>query len=555
MRDPVPEPGGAGDPATAPGGVGDPVPEPGGVEDPVAEPGGGSGGAGHRPPRLPAPRVLARPVRQAWAVILPMLGLGCAIAFLGSHVRPASDDYRLIVFTREGGIPGIVAEFHDRLTGRVGNAFLAGIAYTDPDLGMRACGIVTYGMLSAAVALACHGALRRLGFAPTRTVPLLVGPGLAGIALLTQPRAYQTLFWIPGVVSHVVPPAVILALAGIAVRARSGGRRTAVCAAALLTGCFLGTTSEAITLMWLALTGLVLATSAVLRGRAAYAASFALALAAGLLGGLALLSLSPGGSRRRPPGVGALDPQLLQDALVMSGAALQRMLLGAAPFAALAIGVLAGLLTGGGRRWHRRPRWSLRSRAEKAWLLALPAAAALLSVFAVQYALRYGYGPPGEWVAYRAWFNSNTVLVLAAACYGFLAAGPLSAALSGGRRGPLPPGVLGAGSCLVALAVVAGCAADLGNLGRRMAERSAAWDAQAAAIEEARARGETMIPYRRLRMARLREPSRHPGSWINVSVARFHRVGGVVVRRPRTPPPPGSASPARGGRPPAGQEK
>ncbi|MEV2266684.1 hypothetical protein [Nonomuraea africana] len=444
----------------------------------------------------------------AWVVAGLFVAFGGVVAFFGLFVRPASDDYRLATFTREGGLPGIIAIFHTNLTGRVGNAFLAGLVYFEPELGMRSIGLLSYAGLAAAVGLLSHGVAKQLG-ARGATAPVLLGLGAAAIILMDQPRAYQTLYWAPGVITHTIPPILLIAMCGMALAARTRRARIAANVTGLAGGLFLGTVSESITLVGLVLGALSAVTYVLVRRGRSLLLTFMACLNAGLCAGLAVIWTTPAGAkRRRDESPFALE--VFQDAATMAAAALRQVLVNSAPLAAVAVGLLVGLLV----------RVELRVTASRlTWLVLCPALAVVGSAFAVQYALRFGYGPDPGWVPYRAWLNFTFVLQLAGVWYGVLLATVM-------WRQSVRRAVTAAACSVLLVAAVADYAEDLRRLGRKMIVRSVAWDLQAARIERLRDQGQRIVPYRPLQIASLSEPFLVPPAhtWISNSVAAYHRI-------------------------------
>jgi hypothetical protein len=171
-------------------------------------------------------------------------------------------------------------------------------------------------------------------------------------------------------------------------------------------------------------------------------------------------------------------------------------------------------------------------RGVRAWLLCCPAIAAVGTAFAVQLALRYGFGHT-PWICYRAWPNFTFVLVLALFCYGFRMAQALPRLVAGHWTSRIVPGGLGLVASGVLLTTYACYTTDLGELGGRMAARAAAWDAQSASIRRARAHGQTVVEFEPLPIDQLWEPFSVPPAqdWVAVSIARYFQVCSIVRHR------------------------
>ncbi|MFI6320711.1 DUF6056 family protein [Nonomuraea sp. NPDC050556] len=461
--------------------------------------------------------------RLTWVVLAPLAGLCAVVAVLGLYVRPTSDDYRLAVLSMDGGILDACAEFYLRVTGRVGNALLAVLLYARPEIMLKIIPSLTFLGLALAVGMLVGALLSRAGRPRNLPLTALVGMGVAALVLLGQPRAYQTLFWAPGVISHTLPSIVLIVLVALALRC--GPRfRLPFLGVAFVLALLLGTTSEPATLVWLVVYGFICLTHLMFARRWTFLLVFGAVLAAGLVAGLAIVLTSPGNGLRQagaPAWHGAasspLDPQVIGDAASMTVAAFSELAGRGYLLAALALGGVVALHV----RDVRLARWRL------VWMVAGPVLAVACAGFAVQYAVRYGYGDIG-WIVYRVWVNFSVVMVIALVWLGFLAASLLVRR----GRGGLAVG-LAVYPCLMLACV--GYAAVLGQLGREMTERAAVWDAQSAAIARQRAFGASVVPYRPLPIAALAEPfmNGHQHDWLLGFVARFYGVA-AVVRESRT---------------------
>lgn len=72
--------------------------------------------------------------------LLVAVGSGALLAvgaFLGLYVRPTSDDWCALWKARDMGPLGITADFYNTQNGRVTNAFLTGLLYSDDMTGPK----------------------------------------------------------------------------------------------------------------------------------------------------------------------------------------------------------------------------------------------------------------------------------------------------------------------------------------------------------------------------------------------------------------------------------
>ncbi|MEV4424233.1 DUF6056 family protein [Streptomyces sp. NPDC049602] len=295
-----------------------------------------------------------------WIALVVAAGAGALLsvgAFLGVYVRPTSDDWCALWKARDMGVLGITSDFYRTQNGRVTNAFLTGLLYSDGMRGPKLLPAFLVLTLGTGLFLLGRTALRSLRRAaragdepggPTTTPPTAppteqpaapptappaeqpaappteqpaAQPGeqpadppavllVAAAALITAllffagTRSYQVLLWAPATISHTLPSVIGIWTVLCAVRAaRSGVRwaRTAAVASALLVGVALGMLSEPFTLV----AGLFAATVGVLClprfgwTRDRYVSSWCAAACLGLVTGLALLYTSPGARWRR----------------------------------------------------------------------------------------------------------------------------------------------------------------------------------------------------------------------------------------------------------------
>lgn len=230
-------------------------------------------------------------------------------AFLGLSVRPTSDDWCALWKARDMGVLGITADFYLTQNGRVTNAFLTGLLYSDDMRGPKLLPAFLVVALGLGLFLLARAALRALRPA-TRAGEEPVVPLLAAVALLSAllffagTRSYQVLLWAPATISHTLPSVIGLWAVLGGVRAVRGGVRwakTAAVVSALLTGVVVGMLSEPFTLvagLFSVSVGLVcLPRFGWARDR--YVSTWCAAACLGLLVGLIVLSTSPGARWRR----------------------------------------------------------------------------------------------------------------------------------------------------------------------------------------------------------------------------------------------------------------
>ncbi|MFH9722114.1 proline-rich domain-containing protein [Streptomyces sp. NPDC017254] len=251
-----------------------------------------------------------------WVAFVVAAGSGALLAvgaFLGLYVRPTSDDWCALWKARDMGALGITADFYRTQNGRVTNAFVTGLLYSDGMRGPK--------LLPALLVVALVSGLFLLGRAALRSLRRATRPGggpaeppavllVAAAALVSAllffagTRSYQVLLWAPATISHTLPSVIGLWTVLVAVRAaRSGLRwaRTAAVGSALLIGAALGMLSEPFTLVGglFAVTVGVLCLPRLGWARTRYVSTWCAAACLGLLGGLTLLYTSPGARWRR----------------------------------------------------------------------------------------------------------------------------------------------------------------------------------------------------------------------------------------------------------------
>ncbi len=206
--------------------------------------GGRSGGQRRRKERAPPGPGRGR-ARRRRRIGGAALGRRLPRPLRAPHVR------RLVraLEARDMGVSGITRDFYLTQNGRVTNALLTGLVYSDGMRGPKLLPALLVVALGAALLLLARAALRALGF---RAGPLVV-PLVAAVALVEAlvffagTRAYQVLLWAPATISHTLPGVIGLwAVLGavLAARARRPWARNAAVATAALTGLACGMLSE-----------------------------------------------------------------------------------------------------------------------------------------------------------------------------------------------------------------------------------------------------------------------------------------------------------------------
>ncbi|MGW0029495.1 hypothetical protein ACWDXD_06605 [Streptomyces sp. NPDC003314] len=536
-------------------------------EAPVPEDGAGDGAAG-RAGKGGLARASGAVALVVAAGSAALLSVG---AFLGLYVRPTSDDWCALWKTRDMGVLGIASDFYLTQNGRVTNAFLTGLIYSDGTRGPKLLPAFLVVALGAVLFLLAREALRalRLPFpAVAAAAAVLV---LEALLFFAGTRSYQVLLWAPATISHTLPSLIGLwAVLGAVWAARSGRRwaRAASTGAALLTGTAIGMLSEPFALVGGAIAAsvglLCLPRFGWTENR--YVSTWCAAACLGIAAGLVLLSTSPGARWRRaqhppePLSAAEVGETFHDWWRVWQTAGGQWAYLGA---------VTAGVLLGLGAAFLRtrtrtrtRPRTQTRPRALAA-VRVPPAAgpsrrpvllvAALsplpliaLASLAVVYGLRSGYGVTG-WTYARTWTSFLVPFLLTLCAYG------AGLGLLLGRRlttdpDPEPGTTPGSGTAsrttvarvtaLVAagastLVCVAALVSPVQDLTTTTVARSLAWDRQDARVRSEAADGAREATYRPLPIGHLAEPfftTAYPRDWVAQCASRYYGVSRITRR-------------------------
>ncbi|MFJ4867294.1 DUF6056 family protein [Streptomyces sp. NPDC088757] len=469
-------------------------------------------------------------------------------AFLGLYVRPTSDDWCALWKARDMGVLGITSDFYLTQNGRVTNAFLTGLLYSD---GMTGPGLLPAFLvvaLGAGLFLLAREALRALRL----TVPVVTL--VAAVALLEAllffagTRPYQALLWAPATLSHTVPSVLgvwTVLTAVWAARSRRRRARAVAVGSAVLLGAAAGTLCEPF-VATAAPAAAVLAVLCLPRlgwTRDRYATTWCSAWCLGLVTGLVLLWTSPGARWRRSqqPEV-PLSVDTVR-ATVRDWTHIWGEILGQWAYAgALAAGLLLGLTatlttdgrTPGPRAGGGAPRWLF------PLLAVAPIPLVALASLAAAYGLRSGYGTSG-WTYARTWTSFLVPFLLALCGYGALlgrALGrvpgrPSAPAPSPPRRRVRPRYAALAAAGVLAAASVTALVPAVRATTTQTVSRSVAWDLQDARIRARAAGGATEVTYRPLHIGHLAEPffTRVPArDWAARCAARYYGVD--RIRRP-----------------------
>lgn len=449
----------------------------------------------------------------SWTGLVVAAGAGALLsvgAFLGLYVRPTSDDWCALWKARDMGVLGITADFYRTQNGRVTNAFLTGLVYSDDMRGPKLLPALLVVALGAALFLLARAALRALRVPPPSRILLAAAAALlSALLFFAGTRSYQVLLWAPATISHTLPSVIALWAVLGAVRAARGGRgweRSAAVGAALLLGTALGMLSEPFALVAgvFAVAAGLLCLPRLGWTKDRYASTWCAAACLGLAVGLVLLSTSPGARWRRaqhPPE--PLSFSLLRETFrdwwrVWETIGGQWAYAGAA-----AAGVLLGLWLS---RTTRKPApvagLPPRRLFRIAVLLPLPLIA--LASLAVTYGLRTGYGDVG-WTYGRTWTSFLLPLLLALCAYGTWGGYRLGLLLRTAGRPAARAAVLVAAGA-VAVGSTAALVRPVYDLTTSTVVRATAWDRQNARIRAEVAAGAREVAYRPLLIGGLTEP-------------------------------------------------
>ncbi|MCX5009722.1 hypothetical protein OG765_01785 [Streptomyces sp. NBC_00555] len=503
---------------------------------PIAGPAGqtSAAGTGPGPAGPPGKSAGAGLLRGTGGVLTAAAGglLGIA-GFLGTFLRPTSDDWCMAWKTRDMGVLGMTSDFYLTQNGRITNAFLSGVVYSHGMLGPQVLSTV----LIIALGLGLYLLAREmLGALDVRAPLAVLAPAVLvveALLFLGGTRTYQML-WAPAVISHILPSVLgIWALLAAIRAARSPRRRPrqAALVGALVTGFAIGTLSEP----FLAVSGLTAATAALLTlprlplalrlARTWYPFTWSTLYCAGLTAGLAVLYTSPGAAWRRaqrsPREFSAR--RLARDWVHIWDTILSQW----AYLGAAAAGVLLGLaltLTSSQPQPPVTRRRGLPQPAARL-LLILPIPVLILSSLAVAHGLRLGYGGNG-WTYARTWTSFLIPYLATLTLYGALLGHWVGqrAHTPDKPRLPRAAALLAGTFTLAALAALIPAAQQLTS---QTVTRALRWDAQDARIRDEVTEGAGSVTYEAMSIGSLAEPyfSRHEGKdWVAPCTAKYYQV-------------------------------
>ncbi|MEU2229704.1 DUF6056 family protein [Streptomyces vietnamensis] len=517
---------------------------------------GGPGGADRTASGAAAGAGAQEGLRRAltWIALVVAAGAGALLsvgAFLGVYVRPTSDDWCALWKARDLGALGITSDFYRTQNGRVTNAFLTGVLYSDGMRGPKLLPAFLILALGAGLFLLAREVLRALRLplpvVATATAVLM----LEALLFLAGTRSYQVLLWAPATLSHTLPSVIGVwaALSGVwASRSHRPWARSVAVGSAVLLGTAVGTLSEP----FVAMSGLIVAVAGVLclpRLRIThdrFASTWCAAWCLGLLIGSVVLFTSPGARWRRaqqpkrPLSLSEIGATFQDWSRVWETIGGQWAYTGA-----LAAGVLLGLtvaLKSPGPARRRAPEAAPESaagatsatapRPARGTVLAiavLPVPLIALGSLVAVYGLHSGYGA-GGWTYARTWTSFLVPFLIALCGYGVWIGHRI------GRRLGLRSALAALAAGLAGVVAVAGAAALVPatrTLTTTTVERSLAWDRQDARIRAEAAAGRTEVTYRPLHIGSLAEPfftTVYARDWAAQCAAEYYGV--ERLRRP-----------------------
>ncbi|MER5203920.1 hypothetical protein [Streptomyces sp. NPDC002825] len=500
-----------------------------------------------------------------WIALVVGAGAGALLsvgAFLGVYVRPTSDDWCALWKARDMGPLGITSDFYRTQNGRVTNAFVTGLLYSDGMRGPKLLPAFLIVTLGVGLFLLGREALRALRLPFPAVAAATAVLMLEALLFLAGTRSYQVLLWAPSTISHTLPSVlgVWAALSAVwAARSRRPWARSVAVGAAVLMGAAAGTLSEP----FVAMSGLLAATVGVLclpRLRLAhdrFASTWCAAWCLGLVIGSVVLFVSPGARWRRaqqpkrPLSLSEIGATFQDWARIWEAIGTQWAYAGA-----LAAGALLGLAvalrarpdTGRAARpatAHSAPRAARSSTPRSAprptpgsahpprgallVIAVLPVPLIALGSLVTAYGLRGGYGA-GGWTYARAWTSFLVPFLIALCGYGAWLGHRIGRRL--GARSALAAVAAGIAG-VVAVAGTAALVAPTRTLTTRTVVRSVAWDRQDARIRAEAAAGREEVTYRPLFIGGLAEPFFtivYEKDWVAQCAARSYGVD--RLRRP-----------------------
>ncbi|MER6393729.1 DUF6056 family protein [Streptomyces sp. NPDC059382] len=473
----------------------------------------------------------------AYAAVVIALAASALLAvgaFLGLYVRPTSDDWCAAWKARDMGIFGITADFYNTQNGRLTNAFMSGIVYSDGILGTKVMPTLIILTMGAGLVMLARVGLRAFGWQVPIAVLIAASVVVTALFSFAGTRNYQALLWAPATISHTVPAIIGIWAVLIAVWAGRSGRvwpRRLALAAAVVIGFGIGTLSEPFTIVGGLFMGVAMLLSIPKVGlaRTWWSFTWLATYCVSSLVGLAVLYTSPGAKWRRsvqPPSDSMLSGKALRKSFEDWGNIWDAIGGQWAYLGAVAAGLLIGLAVA-----YLSPTGAERVTAIpgrlKVLLIVLPVPVLMLASFVVAMALNNGYGPTG-WTYARTW-NSFMVPFLMTLClYGILAGRAIGVRLASVDRGSLLPGalvvVLAAG---FTVASVGALVPAVQEMTKDTVYRSLVWDKQDARIRKEVSRGATDVMYKPSYIGKLAEPyftKNKDKDWVAQCVSKYYGV-------------------------------
>ncbi|WP_329465190.1 DUF6056 family protein [Streptomyces sp. NBC_01431] len=450
-------------------------------------------------------------------------------AFLGLYVRPTSDDWCAAWKSRDMGVFGITSDFYNTQNGRVTNAFLSGIIYSDGLFGIKVLPVILVVTMGVGLVLLGREILRLFGMRAPLLLLVAVTMVLEALLFFAGTRSYQVLLWTPATISHTMPFIIALWALLFGIWAFRTGRKSLRNTALVLTGVVgfaIGTLSEPFTVVSCVLVGTA-ALVCLPRLRVAkswYPFTWSAVYCAAAVIGLAFLYTSPGARWRRaqtPPTKMSVGDVLKDYFHIWDTILHQWIYLGA-----VAAGLLLGLAVAFLAPRRESPAVSRPPAVMMRVIAILPVPLIALCTLLVAYALRDGYGPTG-WTYARTWMNFMIPLVIALCGYGVLL-GHWAGRHIIERR--LPRAVPVVATLLVgafALSATAALVPSVQKLAVSTVYRSIAWDKQNTKIRSEIAKGETDVEYKPMYIGSLAEPfftKNYKRDWVAQCTSKYYGV-------------------------------
>ncbi|APE21606.1 MULTISPECIES: DUF6056 family protein [Streptomyces] len=480
--------------------------------------------------------------------LLVAVGSGALLAvgaFLGLYVRPTSDDWCALWKARDMGPLGITADFYNTQNGRVTNAFLTGLLYSDDMTGPKLLPAFLVVALGVVLFFLARATLRALGRPQPPAVLLVAAVGLLeALLFFAGTRSYQVLLWAPATISHTLPSVIGLwavLWAVLAARSPRPRARKAAVVGVVLVGLAIGMLSEPFTIvagLFAAVVGLV----CLPRLRLAkdwYVTTWCAAACVGLGTGLLILYTSPGAQWRRAQNTKKpMTLAELGETFHDWWRIWQTIIDQWAYVGALTVGLLLGLglafVSPSGDR--DASAGESRPRRVPLVLAILPVPLLALASLGVAYGLRSGYGPTG-WTYGRTWTNFVVPLLLILCAYGAWAGYRLGRRLQAPGRPVVRAVVLAAVGALTVGSVMA-LVEPVYSMTRITVARSIAMDRQNAKIRAEVKAGDRDVAYQPILIGGLAEPlfaRSYKRDWAAQCTSKYYGVERIHRPGPKRP--------------------